>query len=281
MAISFLFLVEPNGQVTGFNIMLEKLQKIFNYAPIFDNLLFTAGMLLIFIGVPLIMSALFLIARMYCGIIFAIISGVILIVGNVFVLAIYGTDFILFVGLILGLVLLACSVLTFLFYYKYVFYFNEADYNRLGYNPRELVVYYSRTTYIKKYAYELANSLEADIIALSPYDDFKGNKGFFRYVKALFLHRPEPIYEIEIGQYENIHCVFESFMSYTSPPMMSFFEAYGHKIKTPELICVYFAPLGVKKYLCNLKDYFRDPIDHILAVKMKYGVVRKMYEIKK
>lgn len=280
MAIAFIFIVFPQGNVLGFDLLLRKLQNRFYDIPIFYNLLTTGYLLLAFVGAPLVVAAIFVIARMRHGLFLAIIASGLLTTASG--LCCYAFSEYAFSWILLGIsiILLVISYLTSIFYRNYIFYFNEDDYRNIGRKGNELVVYFTRTKYIKKYAYSLANSLGADVLEINTETNYLSNIGYFRVINDSFRQRLVKLTNkpIDINIYDKVHLVTKVFGGKISSPMMSFAFLYSGKIKNVEYHYFRFF-----NFLQNHYDKLAYDLDSALKIKRDkaYSIVSKYGQVVK
>jgi len=210
LSLSFIFIIEPSGQIIGFGGVLSSLKEISNNSVLFSSLFLVGIMVLFFLGAPHVFGGLLLVARMKIGIYMSTYASSLLTTISIIGVFLLPNVIYVWIALIIGLIETVLSVLCYISYRKYVFYFNELDYRDINQNNKKLlVVYYSRDNYIRKYAYEIANKNKCAIYEILEQDNYGTNFGLIRlFYQTLFRKKPQiKDIKIDLKEYEHIYFV--------------------------------------------------------------------------
>lgn len=265
LGFAFIFIIEPPSAVINFTWLLNRLREVFvkltDYG-LFRSLFFVGVLISILIGAPHVFGGLLLVARMKSGIFLSMIASVILIVLSIISIVIFKNPLFMWATLLLGIIELIVSIICYISYYKYTFYFNELDYTDINKNNKELiVVYYSRDFYIKKYAYKYANLHKCSIYEIKTKEDLFTNKGLVKlYINTLCGKKLDvEESEIDFRQYKKVYLITGVIFKSIAAPVLDFCEKNSGKINSIEYDFVHYTPV--------VHQYSIEKLDEILQIK--------------
>lgn len=265
LGISFIFIIEPPKAVFDFSWILDSLRNSFEIlvdAGLLRSLFFTGIIILILLGAPHIFAGLLLVARMKVAIFLAMIASMFLIISASVMTIVFPDRALIWILLVLGIVELIISYVCYVTYYKYSFYFNELDYTDINKKNKEnIVVFYSRDFYIKKFAYEYANKHKYNICEIKPKEDLFSNKGYFKLVYATLFSKEievEPI-DLDLTQFKRVYLITGVIFKNIAAPVINFCKQNSGKINSVEYNFVHYTPF--------IHKYSIDKLDKLLNVK--------------
>lgn len=279
LALAFIFIIEPPSTILNFNWLLERLRETyddFTKYGLFRSLFFTGVITSVFLGAPHIFSGLLLVARMKAGIFLAMVASVLLIIFSSIGMITFSDIAMTWITLFVGIVELIISYACYITYYKYNFYFNELDYIDINKNNKEmLVVFYSRDSYIKKYAYEYANSQKCSIYEIKPQEDLSTNKGYMKLVYSTLFNKEILVEEseIDLSQYKNVYLITGVIMRNIAAPVIDFCKKNSGKINSVEYNFVHYTPFIHKYSIEKLDEILKIEHKSAKATCMHYGKV--------
>lgn len=274
MAISFVFLMEPYGQVLGFDAILDRLQKVFNNHFLFHKLYFVTSLLMLFIAIPQTLCGLLLIARIRGGIIVAIVSNIIMFIMMLFFIVIFPAFLYCWLMLILAIIGFALGILCMIAFYQYNFYFNINDYPHVNQTQNVLVVYYALNDYVKKHAYSLAERFNGSIYQIETLEDYSVRDILVSSIKKKML----PIKEININltAYTNVYLIAPVWFNAVASPVLSFCNQARGKIVNVEYDFVYYHALRPIYPILEVDNLLKIKRKTAFYTKMHYGEVKKI-----
>lgn len=256
LALSFIFILEPPESIIDFSWLLDKLRETFekfNAYGLFRTLFFTGIVIVVTVGAPHIFGGLLLVARIKNGIFITMIGSIFLIFFSFISLFLFYDTFFPWFTLFIGLSEFVASWVCYVSYEKYVFYFNELDYNEINYNNKELlIVYYSRDLYIKKYAHELANKYKCGLYEIKTKEDYSSNKGLYKLLyETIFAKKVEvEDIDIDLSLYQRVYLITGVVVRSIAAPALDFCSKSSGKIKSVEYDFIHYTPV-VHKYSVN------------------------------
>ena len=279
LAMSFIFIIEPPRSTGSFSFLLNRLRE--TYVNITDlgllRTLFPIGvMMALFLGAPHIFSGLLLVARMKAGIFLAMSASILLIIFTSIGMITFSDKAIVWFLLFFGIIELIVSYICYVTYYKYSFYFNELDYTEINKNNKEMiVVFYSRDSYIKKYAYEYANKHKCSIYEIKTKEDLSSNRGFFKLVYSTLLCKEIECQEtkIDFSQYKKVYLITGVIFRTIAAPVIDFCKQNRGKIKNVDYNFVHYTPIVHKYSKEKLDEILQTNHERARAICMHFGKV--------
>ncbi len=256
---STMFLLDPkNGLSMGF--VLPIMQKKMPFGEVFfQNLIFPGIMLLIVNGISNITAFILILKNKKIGYILGFVFGItlmlwIIIQFYLFYPEVYFID-ILYFGF--GLIQFCCGYVA---YKQFIFHFDENDYKLTKENKKSIVIYFSRTGYTKKLAYEMAESLNSDIIEIETLENIKGFFGFMwcgRFNLRIYPMKIKDI-NVDISLYDDVYLLTPIWILRMSAPIRMFVNENIDKLNRVHYYTVKFRK-GKNKYAYDeAKLMFKD-----------------------
>ena len=256
-------LADPTGKAMGMDAMLPYFQVLPFADILFQDFLFSGFALLFVNGLTNLTSAVLLIAKRKIGIILGGIFGITLMLWICIQFYIFPPNFMSTVYFIFGLFQTITGYIAFVRYEQEQFTFYEDDYENIGSNPRELVVFFSRDGYTKKIAYEEANRTGAAVFEIVTDEKTDGIAGFL-WCGRFGMHRwqmkinhiPE-----DIQSYNRITICSPIWVFALASPVRTFCQEISGKIKCADLITVHYTKGAYRNAL--------NEVETLTGVKMK------------
>lgn len=230
----------------GSNMGMETMLPYFQVLPfadiLFQNYLFPGIALLIVNGITNLFAAVLLFRKKRLGAYLSCIWGVTL-------MAWITIQFVIFPANVLSTSYFIFGALQFICGYYYIvlvnqdeFCFDPALYTNIGSNKKNAVVYFSRTCYSRKIAYEKADEIGADIIEIKTPERTKGFLGF-AWMGRFGMHRwPMPIesLDVDFSLYCKVIIVSPVQVFKMASPVRAFCLTYKNSLPKYEVILVHF-----------------------------------------
>lgn len=263
LVASFFFLLESTSSffelINALLQVKEKLARFFGKYALFAGSI----IMMVFVGIPQLISSLFVIARMKRGIIFSIMAAVLLFFFSIILTIWFPADIFCYIILFISLIEMAVSILCLISYFQHHFYFNIDNYLKIGRNPDTLVVCYCNDIYMRKLSYEVADDLECDLYEIESFDKKYWNNDTEEE------NRKE---EVDISLYRNIHFIFKLENGHLPVVIKDFID--NHSLKNKRIYIEIVSPR--KGGLVKAKKEIKESLKHIsgyFITKMSFGVV--------
>ena len=172
-------LVDPSGEKAMMAAMLPYFQVLPFADVLFQDLVFSGIMLIIVNGITNLTAAALLFAKKKAGTILGGVFGLTLMMWITIQFVIFPANFMSTTYFIFGALQLLTGILCYVGYEQSLWSFKKSEYKNVGRDKSKAVVFYSRTGYTKKLAYELANSSGACVFELKTTEKTDGNLGFW------------------------------------------------------------------------------------------------------
>lgn len=269
VAGAVMMLADPSGRATGMDAMLPYFQVLPFSEMLFRDFLFPGIALLIVNGLTNLTAAGLLLAGKQAGVVWGGIFGVTLMLWIGIQFYIFPFNFMSTAYFVFG----ACQAVTgyaaWVFGKQETFTFSAADYPAVGTDPRRLVVYYSRTGYVKKLAYEEAGRTGAAVYEIRATERTAGFPGFL-WCGRWGMHRwgmpIEPV-TLDLTAYDHVTLYSPIWVFSLSAPVRTFCREAAGKIREADYRLVHFtngqyrkvaremdALLGIRHTaLCNVR----------------------------
>ena len=225
LLISFVFIIEPSGQIIEFSNLLVLLQQTFNYFGWFRSLFFPGIVCLALVGAPHMIAGLLFLARIPSAIKVSRIASVIFFISSLLGTFVFQDNWMTWLFLLFSLVEFVFSQLCLVFYHRYSFYFNVEDYRDINKNNKNmLVLYYALNNYTRKYAYEVANQNRCSIYEITTVNNYQSNIGWLEVVIKTIKGeniQTNPA-NIDFNEYKHIYLITESYHGKIISPVLDF-----------------------------------------------------------
>jgi len=234
--------IDPTGGTTTMNGFLPYLQTLPFGEELFSNLIFSGISLLIVNGISNIISAILLLKHKKLGIILGTIFGFTLMLWITIQFVVFPFNFMSTLFFCIGVFQLFIGIDCLIGYAQSSFTFNESDYTNINKGSKTLVVFFSRTGYTKKYAYNLANETGSDICEIKTTEKIDGNLGFWwcgRFGMHKWGMKLENL-DINLENYEKVIICSPIWVFGVSSPIREFCKQSKGKIKNAEYVFLHF-----------------------------------------
>lgn len=237
-------LIDPTGRLLQMDAMLPYFKKLAFADILFRDYTFSGVALLIVNGIANLTAAVLLIRKKKLGIVLGSLFGVTLMLWICIQFYMFPLNFMSTAYFIFGFAQAATGYAAWVFGKQEAFTVNEADYPNIGTKPNRLVVYFSRTGYVKKVAYEAANRTGAEVYEIKSTERTAGTLGFW-WCGRFGMHRwdmpIEPI-AIDLMQYDHVTICSPIWVFSMAAPVRSFCHQAAGKIKEADYIVTHFSP---------------------------------------
>lgn len=234
-------LIDPSGKAMGMDAMLPYFQVLPFADVLFQNLTFSGIALLIVNGLTNLTASVFLILNKKIGVILGGVFGITLMLWICIQFYMFPLNFMSTIYFIFGFLQAATGYAACVFRKQEEFTVNKTDYDNIGTNEKELVVYFSRMGYVKKQAYETANVSGAEIYEIKSTERTEGTLGFW-WCGRFGMHRwdmpIEPI-NIDLTTFDKVTICTPIWVFALAAPVRSFCRAAAGKIKQVDYVLVH------------------------------------------
>lgn len=274
MAASFIFLLEPSGQVLGFDGILNRLQAVFNNHFLFHKLYFVTAVLMFLIAIPQMICGLLLVVRVRGAMFFTIISNVVLIALMLFFGVIFPQAFYIWIILFSSIIGFVLAIFGHIGQYQYNFYFYENDYPHVNQSQNVLVIYYALNDYIKKHAYGLAERFNGSIYQIETLEEHSPKEIIFASIRKKKIDI-KPI-TINLTAYTSVYLITPVWFNAVASPVVSFCQQARGKIVNAEYDFVYYHALKPIYPIVEVDNLLKIKRKTAFYTKMHYGEVQKI-----
>jgi len=249
VAGSLCMLIDPSGKFMGMDAMLPYFQVLPFADKLFQNFIFSGIMLLIVNGITNLFSAILLFAKKKLGIVLGMIFGITLMLWIIIQFIIFPFNFMSTSYFIFGLLQFITGFDCLVGYYQSNFTFNKQDYANIGKDKSKVVVYFSRTGYTKKLAYETANNVGAEILEITTKEKISGNLGFL-WCGRFGMHRwgmPIEVINFDPKKYKEVIICSPTWVFSLSAPVRQFCKQYSGQITNVSYYITHFVGARLTK----------------------------------
>lgn len=272
-------LIKPDGSILQMEGMLEYFKVLPFSDVLFKDYTFSGIALIIVNGITNIIASILLIINKKVGTILGTIFGITLMLWITIQFIIFPFNLLSTSYFIFGLIQFITGYICFVYRNQLEFGFYIEDYNNIGTNDKELVVYYSRDGYSKKIAYEIANTIGGHILEVIPKERTRGFLGFLwcgRYGMHKWAMPIEDI-DIDISKYDKVTIVSPIWVFNISAPMRSFLNTAKGSIKKVDYVLVHFMKSEFKKVFNELDDILDTKHENHISICCRFGKIVKTY----
>lgn len=275
---STMMFIDIDGDKTMMGDLLPGMQVLPFANLLFKNLIFPGIALLIVNGIPNIVSAILLIKNKKQGIFLGSFQGLILMLWIIIQFIIYPFNLISTIYFIFGLCQLITGYICYVRYMQSEFTFNENDYPNISKNSKTIDIYFSRSGYTKKLAYEIANKTSQDIYEIKTTEKIKGNLGFWwcgRFGMHKWKMNLEEI-KLDLTKYEEITICTPVWVFGISSPIRTFCTIVKGKIKKVNYVSTHFMNKKFKKIPEELDNLLTTEHISYESYQCRFGKMKKI-----
>lgn len=229
----FAMVLEPSGKTFGFIDLLPYFQKLPFADVLFQNFTFSGIALIIVNGISNMTASFLLLNKNDAirkkGVLLGMIFGITLMLWIAIQFIIFPLNFMSTIYFIFGFLQFITGLLCLIRCKQATFIFNINDYNNIGSDNSKAVIYFSRTGYTRKVAYEIANKIGADIYEVKTKEKIFGDLGFW-WSGRFGMHKwPMEIEELNIDftKYREITICTPIWVFAISAPIRMFCKKVG------------------------------------------------------
>lgn len=157
---------------------------------------------------------------------------------------IFPVNFMSTIYFIFGFLQAVTGFATYVFYKQETRRFSVEDYPNVGKDEKRLVVYFSRTGYVKSVAYKLANESGASVYEIKTPENTDGTLGFL-WCGRFGMHRAAmPIEEVDVdlNAYDHVTIVTPIWVFAICAPVRTFCARAKGSIIEVDYVTVHFTP---------------------------------------
>lgn len=231
LAGGFCMIIKPDGSVMGMQEMLPYFQVLPFADVLFQDFLFSGIMLTVVNGLTNLIAAGLIFANKKSGIIMGGIFGVTLMAWIVIQFVIFPANVMSSLWFVFGILQAITGYVCFVRYKQDHFVFDESEYQNVGKNPSSAVVYFSRTGYTKKLAYQIADERGTDIYEITTTEKTDGDLGFLRCGRFGMHKWGMPIDDIDLSKYDSVVICSPMWVFGVCAPVREFCKMQKGKLK--------------------------------------------------
>lgn len=278
LAGALCMLIDPSGKFMGMDAMLPFFQVLPFADILFQNFIFSGIMLLIVNGITNFIAFIFLVLNKKIGVVLGMIFGITLMLWIVIQFVIFPLNFMSTIYFIFGFLQFLTGVIGLIGYKQGSFKFSVEDYTNIGTDKTKLVVFFSRTGYTKKLAYEIANESGAEILEIKALDKIDGDLGFWwcgrfgMHKWGMKLHKCE----FDPKQYNEITLCSPVWVFALSAPMREFCKMYSGKLTNVNYVITHFMGTKFNKVANEMDKLLNVKHQAFLSYRCHYGNLKKL-----
>lgn len=234
-------LIDPSGKSLGMDAMLPYFQVLPFANTIFQDLTFSGWALLIVNGLTNLSASLLLLKKKGVGIILGGAFGITLMLWICIQFYMFPLNFMSTAYFIFGITQAITGYATWVFKKQENFHVIVNDYENIGKDKSQLVVYFSRMGYVKKVAYETANRTGAEIYEIKSTEKTNDTLGFW-WCGRFGMHKwdmPIMPINIDLTRYSSVIICSPIWVFSLAAPMRSFCRQSAGKVKSVNYIFVH------------------------------------------
>lgn len=273
-------LLDPTGKAMGMDAMLPYFKVLPLADILYQDFVFPGIALLIVNGITNLTAVALLIRRRKSGIISGMIFGFTLMLWICIQFYMFEPNFMSTIYFVFGLLQAMTGYICLVFYQQVQFVFDESAYQKIGTNPKWLVVYFSRTGYVKKIAYEKANAIGADILELKTDERVYGTLGFL-WCGRFAMHRWGmnilPI-DLDISKYEHVTVCTPIWDFAVCAPIRTFLTENKDRLNHVDFIIVHYMKKRLMTAEKELRTLSEKPNAYCESLCCRMGVIKEVYK---
>lgn len=242
-------LIDPTGKSMGMDAMLPYFQKLPFADKVFQNFTFAGWALLVVNGITNLTAATLLLTNKKLGVALGGIFGITLMLWICIQFYMFPPNFMSSIYFIFGFCQAVTGYAAHVFGKQEAFSVNTAIYKNIGTDKSKLVVFFSRTGYVKKIAYERANRTGAEVYEIKTSEKTDGTLGFW-WCGRFGMHRwnmPTENVPFDLSAYDEITICSPIWVFSLSSPVRNFLTQAKGKIKNVNYIFVHYTNGSYKK----------------------------------
>lgn len=268
-------LIDPSGAIMGMDALLPYF-KVLPFADVlFKDYVFSGIALITVNGISNLIAATLILRKKRIGVILGFIFGITLMLWICIQFYMFPLNFMSTIYFFFGLAQAITGYAAWVFARQEAFTADEKQYDNVGTNPKNLVVYFSRMGYVKKLAYEKANETGAHILEIKAKERTEGTLGFW-WCGRFGMHGWEmPIedFDVDLTSYDHVTICSAIWVFSLAAPMKAFCNMAKGKVKEADYILVHHTPgryQGVAGWMDETLGLEGSPLRSVQCQKGKY-----------
>ncbi len=271
-------LVDPSGKAMGMDSMLPYFQVLPFADKLFQNLIFSGIMLLIVNGISNIVACVFLFLKKKIGVVLGMTFGITLMMWIVIQFIIFPLNFMSTIFFIFGFLQFITGVVCLIGLKQSEFKFDDKIYKNIGKDSKKIVVFFSRTGYTKKLAYEIADEKGAEILEIKTTEKIDGNLGFW-WCGRFGMHRWGMNLEktnFNPSKYDEITICSPIWVFSLSSPVRQFCIENAGKIKKVNYVFTHFMSCKFNNIALKLDQLLKVEHNNFHSFRCRFGKLREI-----
>ena len=269
--------IDPTGKILKMNNLLKYFEILPFSNLLFQNYIFSGTALLIINGLTNMYASFLIIKNKVLGLKLGSVFGITLMLWITIQFIIFPKNSLSITFFILGLIQFVVGYIAYVSYLQINFKLELNKYGNINKNKNNLIVYFSRTNYTKKIAYEKANELGAYILEIKPKEKIDGTLGFWWCGRYGMLKQPMEIEEININlkEFKNIIIMTPIWVFDISAPIRMFCKKYSKDIKNVEYIFTHYMKCDFLSVADEMDKLLNNKRKHFESICIRMGKVKK------
>ncbi len=270
-------LIDPSGKFMGMDAMLPYFQKLPFAEQIFQDFVFSGIALLIVNGITNLTAAAFLFAKRKAGIILGTIFGLTLMLWICIQFYMFPFNFMSTIYFIFGFLQFVTGYICFVGYKQSEFTFDGADYKNIGKDKSQIVIYFSRTGYTRKAAYEYADKLGAELLEITTTEKISGNLGFW-WCGRFGMHKwgmPINKVETDFNKYKTVTVFSPVWVFGISAPVRQFLLENAEKLNEFNLVITHFMASDLNRVKKQADELTNNKCKEFRSYKCRFGKITR------
>ena len=235
-------LIDPSGRAMGMDAMLPYFQKLPLAGLLFQDLTFSGWALLLVNGLTNLTAAVLLLLDKRAGVVLGGVFGVTLMLWICIQFYMFPFNFMSTAYFCFGLAQALTGYAAWVFARQEEFASYIQRFDRVGTDPRRLVVYFSRLGAVRQAALEEADRTGAQVFELRTGEHTEGTSGFW-WCGRFAMHGWEmPLERLpeDLERYEHVTICSPIWVFRLSPPVRAFCRAARGRIREADYLLVHY-----------------------------------------
>ncbi len=273
-------LVAPDGSAMGMTEMLPYFQVLPLAAYLYQDFVFPGIALLCVNGIPNLVAAVQLLRKKPSGIVMGTIFGITLMAWICIQFVIFPLNFMSTTYFFFGMAQMITGYVCWVSYRQVRFTADsrQKTYERIGTNPKELVVYFSRHGYVQEIARQVAQDNGGELVELTTKEHTEGTAGFW-WCGRFGMHRwPMPVdqTDIPVEKYDYVTICTPIWVFAVAAPIRDFCLKYSGRISKARYVTVHFQPAAYRKARKELDGLLGVTGENYTSICCELGRFRRM-----
>lgn len=269
--------VDPLGTTTGLAGLLPGMQVLPFADTLFSNLIFPGISLLIVNGIPNIIAVYLLLCKRKSGIICGMIFGITLMLWIIIQFIIYPFNVMSTLYFLFGFLQMVTGITCLAGYEQSMFTFDSTQYKNVGTNQDKLVVFFSRTGYTRKLAYQIANEQGADLFEIKATEKITGDLGFWWCGRFGMHHWGMSIEDsnLDLSKYAEITLCSPVWVFGISSPVIEFCKKHSGQVKSVNYVLTHFMDAKFDNLARELDSLLNVKHESFRSFRCRYGKLKE------